>query len=566
MKVALAQLNPTVGDFRGNAAKIVETAQAAAAEGADLAIFPELCVPGYPPQDLVHKPSFLAANDEALRALAASAPAGPALLVGCLAANPRARAGGKPLSNAAALIRRGEPPRIVARKCLLPTYDVFDEARYFEPWATPRDNLVEVAGRRIGVTICEDIWNDKEYWQARLYPLDPVEELVAAGAELLVNLSASPWQKGKEGERYRMLRACAARHRRPVVYVNQVGGNASLIFAGGSLAVDAEGTVPFEPMHFHEVVHVVDPFSSPFARSRSEAGSAGFAPGGTEPRGAVVMERVEAALVLGIRDYCRKLGFKRAVLGVSGGIDSSVTAALAVRALGPENVVGISMPSQYSSEGSKTDADRLAENLGFRVERVPIGPLFDLYRETLRPAFQGLPEDVTEENIQARIRGALLMAYSNKHGHLLLTTGNKTECSVGFCTLYGDTCGGLAVLADLWKTEVYALARHMNRDGEAIPPAVIAKPASPELKPGQLSQHHLPPFDVLDPVLAALVEDELGPDAAAAKTGAPAGLVRAVQQKLYAAEYKRFQFAPTLRVSRKAWVGRVYPIVHKFTE
>jgi NAD+ synthase (glutamine-hydrolysing) len=400
------------------------------------------------------------------------------------------------------------------------------------------------------VTVCEDIWNDKSFWPTRLYPTDPVEEIVAAGAQVIVNLSASPWQKEKEHVRYRMLRALAQRHARPFLYVNQVGGNDGLIFDGGSLSVARDGGLHFEPVLFEPAVRVVDPFAG----------------GCTEPRPIDTLAQVERALVLGIRDYFGKQGFKKAVLGVSGGIDSSVTATLAVRALGAANVVGLSMPSQYSSEGSKTDADILCANLGMRIERVPIGPLFDLYRKTLDPLNGGLPEDATEENLQARIRGALLMAFSNKHGHIVLTTGNKSECAVGFATLYGDTCGGLAVIADLWKTEVYALARHLNSSGEVIPRAVLEKPASPELKPGQVTQHHLPPFEVLDPVLAALVEDEVGPETAAERTGAPLDLCRTIQRKLYCAEYKRYQFAPALRVSRKSWVGRVYPIVHRFTE
>ena len=566
MQVALCQINPTVGDFAGNVERILSAAREAAVGGAELAVFPELALCGYPPQDLVQKASFLAATDRALADLAARAPEGPALIVGCIAANPLAASrGGKPLSNAAALVARGAAPRIVARKCLLPTYDVFDEARYFEPSGAPRENLLELGGRKIGLTICEDIWNDKSFWPTRLYPIDPVEELVAAGAELIVNISASPWQKGKEDVRARMLAATAARHRLPVIYVNQVGGNDGLIFDGGSLAISASPTPePPSPLpQFEEGLTFFNPFPDPGSPAPVPGSPL---PSSSSPSPSSLLDNIESALVLGVRDYCRKLGFRGAVLGLSGGIDSSLTAAIAVRALGPENVVGISMPSQYSSDHSRSDAARLATNLGIRLETLPIAPLFDLYRKTLEPVNGALPEDVTEENLQARIRGALLMAFSNKHGHLLLTTGNKSECSVGFCTLYGDTCGGLAVIADLWKTEVYALSRHVNREREVIPPAVLVKPASPELKPGQKSQDYLPPFDVLDPVLEALVEDELSPEAAAARTGAKIGVVRGIQQRLYFAEYKRFQFAPTLRISKRAWVGRVYPIVHKFTE
>jgi len=563
MRVALCQLNPVVGDFAGNVARIVDAARRASSEGADLAVFSEMATTGYPPQDLLHKGTFTAANMRALEMLAADAPPGLGLLVGCIARNPEAGHGAKPLHNAAALVERGLAPRIVARKCLLPTYDVFDEARHFEPWTRPRENLLEWRGRRLGITICEDIWNDGSFWRERLYPIDPVEELVKAGAEAIVNLSSSPWQKEKEATRLRMVEAIAQRHGRPVVYVNQVGANDGLIFDGGSHAIGANGLLHFEPVQFEECVRVVDLFAAPSA-------GAAFRP-------PPAMEKVRRALALGIRDYFRKQGFTKAVLGLSGGIDSSVTAVLAVDALGAENVVGISMPSAYSSAGSKSDAAILARNLGMRLETVPIGGLFEGYKAAMAPLFGDRPEDVTEENYQARIRGQLLMGYSNKLGHVVLTTGNKTECSIGFCTLYGDTCGGLAVQADLWKTEVYALARHVNESAAAlgrafeegagpIPPEVIVKPASPELKPGQVTQDHMPPFDVLDPILRELVEEEVGPEEAARRTGAPLELVRSLQRRLNGAEYKRYQFAPALRVSKKAWVGRAFPIVHRFPD
>jgi NAD+ synthase (glutamine-hydrolysing) len=551
VKIALGQINPTVGDFEGNVRKILDVAKRAP-EGA-LVVFPELALCGYPPMDLLHKPSFLAAHDAALARLAAAAPRD--ILVGCVERNALAATlGGKPLYNAVALLRPGEPARFVARKCLLPTYDVFDEARYFQPWDEPRTNLLELGSVKIGVTICEDIWNDKSFWPTRLYPIDPIEVLVAQGAEVIVNLSASPWSLGKERIRCDMLGAAARRHHVPIVYVNQVGGNDGLIFDGGSMLVTVDGSLHAEPVQWREDATLVS------ARSRDALGR-------FQCPDRPDMAQILDALVLGIRDYYDKLGIPRlAVLGLSGGIDSSVCAAVAAAALGPENVVGIRMPSQYSSEGSLTHADALARNLGIKTETIAIGPLFDDYRRALAPVFAGKAEDVSEENLQARIRGALLMAYSNKHGHLVLATGNKTECSVGFATLYGDTCGGLAVNADLFKTEVYALARHFNREREVIPGAIIDKPASPELKPGQITQDHLPPFHVLDPVLRALVEDEVGPEEAAARTGAPLEVARWAQRKLYQAEYKRFQFAPTLRVSRKAWVGRAYPIVHRFSE
>jgi NAD+ synthetase len=554
MRIALCQTNNVIGDFAGNVSRVLAAAEQAREANAQVALFPELAIPGYPPLDLLEKRTFRAANDRALDDLAARSPRELSILVGCVAANPARSDGAKPLSNAAALVSEGRW-RIVGRKCLLPTYDVFDERRYFEPCASPRENLLTIGSRRIGITICEDIWNDKTFWNDRLYPVDPVEELTLAGAEAIINISASPWSQGKESHRYRMLQAMAVRHGIPVLYANQAGAQTGLIFDGGSLAVGPRGGIAFEPTYFEERVEVVDldalargslPIGMPSARDRCEM--------------------LVRAITLGIRDYFRKQGFTRAVIGCSGGIDSSVTAALAARALGPENVIGLSMPSGYSSEHSRTDAAALARNLDMRLHSVPIGPIFDSYRAALRPLFGERQEDVTEENLQARIRGALLMAYSNKLGHLVLATGNKSECSVGFCTLYGDTCGGLAVLADLWKTDVYDIAHYLNREREIIPPHVLVKPPSPELRPGHLTSDSLPPFSVLDAVLRALVEEECGPEEAAAATGAPLELCRSLQMRLYRAEYKRQQFPPTLRVSRRAWVGRQYPIVQRFED
>jgi NAD+ synthetase len=555
MKVALCQIDPVIGDFAGNVSKIVAAADRAHRHGARLAIFPELAIPGYPPLDLLEKRTFRAANERALDDLAARCPRGIAILVGCLAENPERARGAKPLYNAAALVHAGRR-QIVARKCLLPTYDVFDERRYFEPGPDPIRNLLKFEGVRFGVTICEDIWNDKSFWNDRLYPIDPVEELVGAGARAIINISASPWSQGKEAVRYRMLRNSAERHGVPILFVNQVGAQTGLIFDGGSLAISpAGGRLAFPPVYFEERVEVVD------LEALCASGAALVEP---EAQDRIAM--VHRALTLGIRSYFAKQGFERAVIGLSGGIDSSVTACLAAGALGAENVVGLSMPSRYSSEGSRTDAAALARNLGIALETIPIAPMFDAYRAALAPLFEGRPEDVTEENLQARIRGALLMAYSNKFGHLVLATGNKSECSMGFATLYGDTCGGLAVLADVWKTDVYELARFLNRSGEKIPASVLSKPPSPELRPGHLTSDSLPPFAVLDPVLRVLVEEEAGPEEAAEKTGAPIELCRDIQRRLYRAEYKRQQFPPALRVSRRAWVGRQYPIVQRFED
>ncbi len=557
MKLGLCQIDTTIGDFAGNIERIVAAADQAHRRGARLAVFPELALCGYPPVDLLLKATFREACRRALDALAQRCPRGVAILVGTIADNPEKARGAKPLHNAAALVHAGTW-KIVARKCLLPTYDVFDERRYFEPGPDPLQNLLKFEGVRIGVTICEDIWNDKTFWNARLYPIDPVEELVEAGARAIVNLSASPWSQGKEVVRYRMLRNTAQRHGVPVVFVNQVGAQTGLIFDGGSLAVEPRnGLVAFEPTYFDERTEVVD------LDALSGRGAGGPF---VEPRPQDRVAMIHRALVVGIRAYFSKMGFTRAVIGLSGGIDSSVTACLAAAALGPEQVVGLSMPSRYSSEHSRQDAAALAQNLGIRLETVSIEPMFAAYRAALAPLFGDRPEDVTEENLQARIRGAILMAFSNKFGHLVLTTGNKSECSMGFATLYGDTCGGLAVLADVWKTDVYELARFINRGGEKIPANVLVKPPSPELRPGHLTSDSLPPFAVLDPVLRALVEDEAGPEEAAAATGAPVELCREIQRRLYRAEYKRQQFPPALRVSRRAWVGRQYPIVHRFAE
>ncbi|MHC4516832.1 MAG: NAD+ synthase [Planctomycetota bacterium] len=548
MKIGICQINTTVGDFAGNRRRIEEAARQAHQQGAQLAVFPELVLCGYPPEDLLLKEAFTEAHDRCLAELAANLPPDLPALVGCLTRNEERDRGGRPLHNAVALVEDGLA-RVVSRKCLLPTYDIFDESRFFEPWTQPETSLVELGGKKIGVLVCEDGWNDEEFFTSRRYTLDPMKRVVAAGAELVINLSASPWALGREEFRYRMLHAASTRHGVPIVYVNQVGGNVALQFDGASMAVKPGG-LAFQPIHFEECIEVVDT----------------AAPWEVVPRFAAAEEMHQAALAQGIRDYCRKFGFDKCLVGLSGGIDSAVTAVLAVDAIGPDNVVGIAMPSTFSSEHSVEDATALAHNLGIRMHNLPIASLQAAYDTALEPVFTVAEHDVTEENLQARMRGTLLMAYANKLGHLLLSTGNKSEAAVGYCTLYGDMCGGLAVIADLWKTEVYALARWLNRNGERIPQNTIKKPPSAELRPDQKDSDTLPPYEVLDPILKVLVEDEMGVEAAARRIGADPDLVRKLANMVQRSEFKRFQSAPTLRVSLRCWVGRRVPVAHRFEE
>ncbi len=549
MKIGIGQIDTTVGDFEGNRRLIEDAVHRAQKDGAQLVIFPELAICGYPPEDLLLRPAFLAAHDHSLDSLAQNLPPDLPVLVGCLEQNPDAgRSGGRPLYNAAALLEDGLA-RVVARKSLLPTYDIFDESRYFEPWTRPQENLITVADQRVGIVICEDGWNDAEFFSHRRYALDPVECVVKAGAQVVVNLSASPWNHAKEAFRCKMVQAAAARHRVPIVYVNLVGGNVGLLFDGGSLAIQPEG-LAFPPRYFEPAVIVVD--------TEHEW---------CEPLPEVpAIEMTYKALVQGLRDYFRKFGFRSAVIGVSGGIDSAVTATLATDALGKQNVVGLLMPSKFSSEHSLTDAKALCENLGIQHEIVPITSVCDAFERTLAAHFAGKPADVTEENLQARARAVILMAHANKHGHLVLATGDKSECAVGFCTLYGDTCGALAVIADLWKTEVYELARHLNRSATRIPLHTLQKPPSPELRAGQLTTDHLPPYDQLDPVLRCLIERELSVSDTSRKTGMPLAEVKAIAARIERAEFKRFQYPPTLRVSDRCWDGRRVPVGHRFVE
>ncbi len=546
MKIALAQINPTVGDFTGNLERILAASRRAAAKGARLTVFSELCLCGYPPADFLEKPSFLARCRSAVDELAQAAADLPtAVLTGvALASDPGS---GKPAVNAAVLLDRGRQ-LLEQHKRLLPFYDVFDEQRYFAP-SRPQQ-IVELDGVRLAITICEDAWNDKNFWSRRLYAVDPVEELMRLEPALHINLSSSPFWHGKRAVRRHMLAAIARRDGVPVLMSNQVGGDDSLIFDGSSLAFNARGELIAQAASFAEDLVVLDPFATDTAAITPEE----------EGETAAAYH----ALVLGTRDYVRKCGFKKALVGLSGGIDSALVAAIAKEALGAENVIAVGMPSPYSSSGSIDDSRRLAANLGIRFELISITGLFTAYTAALAPLFAGAKPDTTEENIQSRIRGALLMALSNKFSALVLSTGNKSEMAVGYCTLYGDMVGALAVIGDLVKTRVYQVCRWLNRDGELIPRAILEKPPSAELRPGQKDTDSLPPYEVLDPILEAYVERYETPERIAGEHGFPLQLVQQVVRLVERSEYKRQQAAPVLKVTSKSFgMGRRFPIAVK---
>jgi len=544
VKIALAQINPTVGDFTGNIEKIVAVSRRAAAQGARLTVFSELAICGYPPADFLEKPSFLARCRTAVDELASGTrELSTAVLAGV--ALPAPGESGKPAVNAAVLLDGG---RIVfeQHKRLLPFYDVFDEQRYFAPSKGQR--VVELDGVRLAITICEDAWNDKNFWPRRLYTIDPMEELMRQQPALHINLSSSPFWHGKRAIRREMLAAIARRDGVPVLLSNQVGGNDSLIFDGSSLALDARGELIAQAASFEEDLVLVDPFDAPVVFSPEEDDTAA----------------AYRALVLGTRDYVRKCGFSKALIALSGGIDSALVAAVAKDALGAENVLAIGMPSPYSSAGSIDDSRRLAGNLGIRFEVIGISGLFGEFTRALEPLFAGTKPDTTEENIQSRIRGNLMMALSNKFCALVLTTGNKSEMAVGYCTLYGDMIGALAVIGDLVKTRVYAVCRWLNRDGEVIPPAILEKPPSAELRPDQKDTDSLPPYEVLDPILEAYVERYETPEQIARAHGFPLKLVQQVVRLVERSEYKRQQAAPVLKVTSKSFgMGRRFPIAVK---
>ena len=547
MKIGLLQLNPTVGHFAANRGKLLDGYKKAVALGAEFVVAPELVLCGYPPRDLLLREDFIATNLTALAETAKGAGTVP-LCVGFVDKN--LERPGRALRNAAAVLQNGN---IVwkTNKCLLPTYDVFDEDRYFEPAKTIAPFALN--GQKIGITICEDIWNDEDFWPERRYRRDPVKELISQGAEMILNLSASPWHDGKERMRLEMLRRTARDEKIPLAQVNAVGANDELIFDGHSVALDVRGEVIAMGKGFAEDVLVADlgqQVQSPRSKVQSQF----------PPR----EQQLFSALSLGIRDYVRKCGFKSVIVGLSGGIDSALVGVLAAEALGAENVFGVSMPARYSSEGSLNDAAALANNLGIRYEVLPIEPVFNSVEEQLQKVFAGTKPNEAEENVQSRLRGVTVMALSNKFGALVLTTGNKSEMAVGYCTLYGDMCGALAPLADVFKTDVYKIARWVNRDRETIPAASISKPPSAELRPNQKDQDSLPPYETLDAILDLYVVKNLGKEEIIARSF-DAAVVNDVINKVTFSEYKRRQAAPGLKVSPRAFgMGRRIPIAQRF--
>jgi NAD+ synthase (glutamine-hydrolysing) len=544
VKIALGQINPTVGDFSGNAAKIIDFSRRAQGAGAGMILFPELSVCGYPPRDLVERPSFVTHNRESAERIAAQT-TGIAVICGLVtAADSHA---GKSVMNSAALLMDGKVA-FLQSKMLLPTYDVFDEMRNFAP--ARKQELFPFCGNRMALTICEDAWNDKQFWVKRLYTVDPVEALIQAGGNFVLNISASPFWIGKRELRRDMLASIARQHKVPVVLVNQVGGNDSLVFDGSSLVVNREGNVIAQGLSFEEDLIYFD--------SQSLTGEMHQEVAGDEAS-------VYSALVLGTRDYIQKCGFRKAIVGLSGGIDSALTAVIAADAVGADNVIGVGMPGPYSSPGSIEDARSLAKNLGIRFELLSINPVYDAYRQVLHDVFAGLPLDVTEENIQARARGAVLMALSNKFGAIVLSTGNKSELGVGYCTLYGDMVGGLAVISDVPKTLVYRLSAYVNSCRPVIPQATLEKPPSAELRPDQKDSDSLPPYEVLDAILEDYIEDSHSAEKIAADRKFDIQLVKRVIRMVDRAEYKRQQAAPGLKISPKAFgYGRRVPIAAKF--
>lgn len=543
MKIGLAQINPVVGDFPGNAKRLLAAYRECLEAGADLVVSPELSLVGYPPRDLVFKSQFVPKCLQALDYLAEEIKEVP-LLVGYVDHH-HPNHPGKPFRNAAAWLENGNICHRIW-KTLLPTYDVFDERRYFEPSESCAP--IHWRGTRIGVTICEDIWTES-YLQRPFYDRDPIKELTAQGVDLLINLSASPYHLGKPQMRQAMLGGVARMAKVPVIYCNTVGANDQLIFDGHSLVCDAMGNVQCQLPGFETCCAVIEPNSQPCSQSAPLLDDA---------------EELYKALVIGLRDYVHKCGFSSVCLGLSGGIDSALTATLAAAALGPEHVYGLTMPSPYSSRGSVDDSFALAKNLGIHCQEVPIRDVYESFKQTLAPLFAGKAADVTEENIQARIRGVLLMAYSNKDNHLLLTTGNKSELAVGYCTIYGDMCGGLAVISDLPKMRVYQISRWINREREIIPWPTIEKPPSAELRPDQKDQDTLPEYPVLDAILELYVEHQLSSDEIIGR-GYDETTVRWIQRRVDLNEWKRHQAAPGLRVTSKAFgIGRRMPIVQQF--
>ena len=562
MKLAIAQLNPTIGDLTGNAQQILDSAKQAADRGARLLLTPELSLCGYPPRDLLLNPSFVESMAATLQQLALLLPPSLAVLVGMVEPNPNASvAGGKPVFNSIALLGSGKIQHIFHKR-LLPTYDVFDENRYFEPGL--QSNSFTLDNLTIGVTICEDLWNDEEFWGKRNYAVNPIADLAQQGVDLIVNLSASPYSAGKQKTREAMLRHSAVRYQQPIVYANQIGGNDDLLFDGNSVAFDRAGEIVCRARTFDTDLVILD-----FDEEKRN-----FLPSAIAPAPVNLDEEIWLGLVRGVRDYTRKCGFSKVVIGLSGGIDSALVAAIATEALGAENVLGVLMPSPYSSDHSIKDALALAGNLGIKTETLPIGELMQGYDHTLASLFAGTEFGLAEENIQSRIRGNLLMAIANKFGYLLLSTGNKSEMAVGYCTLYGDMNGGLAVIADVPKTRVYSLCQWLNSGGvgktllnfqqEIIPVNILSKPPSAELKPGQVDQDSLPPYDVLDDILHRLIHAHQG-SAQIIEAGHEPTVVKKVMRLVARAEFKRRQAPPGLKITDRAFgTGWRMPIASRW--
>jgi NAD+ synthase (glutamine-hydrolysing) len=559
MRIALAQINPTVGDISGNVALILRDIERAKSQRAQLVVFPELAIVGYPPKDLLLKPAFIEDNLVALEQIA-KACVGVHAIVGF--ADRNSESVGRPLRNAVAVLGEG---KVLSRhyKTLLPTYDVFDESRYFEPDVRgARSQIVEIASVKVGISICEDLWNDERFISRRLYHQNPIADLDAAGAEVLVNCSASPFVLGKHAFRLKLFGGQAQRFVNPLIYVNQIGGNDELVFDGNSVAFDSEGKVLAQAKAFEEDLMVVETDQRGTGLRHVNKESESPVP----EAHATDMQSLFSALTLGLRDYVNKCGFKSVVLGLSGGIDSALVCALAAKAIGPERVCGIAMPSRFSSDHSINDAKHLAHNLGIEFHLVPISSVHDAYESLVMPFWTDKPRDATEENLQARVRGGILMAFSNKFNHLLLTTGNKSEVAVGYCTLYGDMCGGLAVISDVPKTMVWELSRWINSHfgRELIPVSSIEKVPSAELRPNQTDQDSLPPYEVLDAIMERHVEDDESFEQIVA-AGFEAATVARVIKLIDRSEYKRRQAAPGLKVTSRAFgFGRRMPIAQNY--
>lgn len=543
MKIALAQINPIIGDFIHNTEKIIAAAERAIGLSCDLIVFSELIISGYPPRDLLEKKDFVDANLMHLQTLVKSIK-GIGVICGVVDKNPNEK--GNPLYNSAVLFDNGKILH-QAHKRLLPTYDVFDERRYFEPGKECSSFLYKDC--QIGLTICEDMWNDKDFFSRRLYPADPIESMIKEGVNLFINISASPYHVGKREFKWDMFGSMAKKYGAPLLYINQVGGNDSVLFDGISLAFDAQGRVAARARDFEEDIIVFD--------TQTQRGD-------LHPVSETETESILNALIMGTRDYVRKCGFSRAVIGLSGGIDSALTAYIAVQALGKENVILIFMPSQYTLNENFEDTKNLAKNLDIKLFNIPIEGVFEKFLQGLSPLFKDVATDVTGQNIQARTRGTILMAISNKLGHLLLSTGNKSELAVGYCTLYGDMNGGLSVISDVPKTMVYEIARLINKDREVIPERIIQKPPSAELKPDQLDQDDLPPYEILDDILKAYIEDNKAPEEII-EMGFEPSIVRDIIRRVDHNEYKRHQSPPGLKVTTKSFgYGRRYPIAQRY--